>query len=389
LSATRDSGAPAVSVIVPTFERREAVQRAVGSVLAQTFSDFELIVVDDGSTDGTGQMLEGVDDRLRYVWQENAGVAAARNRALELARAPLVAFLDSDNRWLPDHLAIVTQLLARHPGAVAASTCPLFRIGGEDGLDDARLVDLRDDLSTGARQPGYVSCVAARRATVAAVGGFDPAVPAGEDSDLLVRLGTQGPFVTIRRLTVVRGPVRGTLSTTAQRSGGYLRGPERAARNLLAVVERTPGPRQAEMARGAATLLHLSRSMQALADGDAAVLRTELGEAVRLTPVLSEEPERYADRLRRHLPAAHDRRALLEALTLAAEQWPDPGSDTARFLRTLAVATALRTGRLRTAANLFSGRARGGTARHLWRQRALLRQVLRRWRGYRQREVGP
>ena len=388
MSATRDTGAPAVSVIVPTHERREAVRRAVGSVLAQTFGDLELIVVDDGSTDGTGEMLEGVDDRLRYVWQENAGVAAARNRALDLARAPIVAFLDSDNRWLGDHLATVTALLDRHPDAVVASTCPHFRIGGDDTLGDARLVDLRDDLSTGVRQAGYISCVAARTATVAAVGGFDPDVPAGEDSDLLVRLGTQGPFATVRRATVVRGPVRGTLSSTAQRSGGYLRGPEKAARNLLAVVERTPGPRQAEMTRGAATLLHLSLSTQALAAGDASALRAELEEVVRLSPGLSSEPERYADRLRRHLPAAHDRRALLAALTLAAEQWPEQASETARFLRTLAVATALRTRRPRAAARLFAGRARGGTARFLWRRRSLLRQTLREWRGYRRREVG-
>ena len=128
--------------------------------------------------------------------------------------------------------------------------------------------------------------------------------------------------------------------------------------------------------------------MQALAAGDAAVLRAELKEAVRLRPALSTEPEHYADRLRRHLPEAHDRRALLDALSLAAEQWPDPASDTARFLRTLAVATALRTGRPRIAARLVAGRARGGTVGFLWRRRTLLRQVRREWRAYRRREVG-
>src|SRR5438132_3254976 len=109
---TNGGGAPpAVSVIVPTFQRREYVVRAVGSVLAQTYEDFELIVVDDGSTDGTGEALAGLDGRLRYLWQENRGTGAARNTGLRLARGEIVAFLDSDNRWLPHHLGIVTEVL--------------------------------------------------------------------------------------------------------------------------------------------------------------------------------------------------------------------------------------------------------------------------------------
>src|SRR5215213_5732646 len=97
-----EGSVPAVSVILPTYERREVVGDAIRSVLAQSFSDFELIVVDDGSTDGTDKSLPRPDPRVRYVWQANAGVAAARNRGLELARAPIAAFIDSDDVWLPD-----------------------------------------------------------------------------------------------------------------------------------------------------------------------------------------------------------------------------------------------------------------------------------------------
>jgi glycosyltransferase involved in cell wall biosynthesis len=118
---------PVVSVIVPTYQRRESVQRAVRSVLAQTFRDFELIVVDDGSRDGTRASLAALGDSITYIWQENRGVSAARNAGLERARGELVAFLDSDDRWLPEHLTVMVALLRRHPEAVLASSS---RAGG-------------------------------------------------------------------------------------------------------------------------------------------------------------------------------------------------------------------------------------------------------------------
>ncbi len=77
---------PTVSVVIPTYQRRDDVLRAVESVLAQSFEDFEVIVVDDGSTDGTAEALAGLDPRLRYVWHENRGTGAARNAGLRLAR---------------------------------------------------------------------------------------------------------------------------------------------------------------------------------------------------------------------------------------------------------------------------------------------------------------
>ena len=153
------TAAPAVSVVLPTYERRELVGER-RSVLAQSFSDLELIVVDDGSTDGTGESLAGVDPRLRYVWQANAGVAAARNRGLELARAPIVAFIDSDDAWLPDHLAVVTGLLARHPHAVIACTCRSFLTVGRDRPGREALFELDRGGLLFAAAAGYISCVA-------------------------------------------------------------------------------------------------------------------------------------------------------------------------------------------------------------------------------------
>ncbi|HVF37605.1 MAG TPA: glycosyltransferase family 2 protein, partial [Sphingomicrobium sp.] len=102
-----NSRPPAISVVMPVYNRADSVGRAVASVLAQDFPDFELIVVDDGSTDGTAEAVSAeIDPRLRLIrLPGNAGGNAARNRGIEAARAPLIAFLDSDDAYLPHKLA--------------------------------------------------------------------------------------------------------------------------------------------------------------------------------------------------------------------------------------------------------------------------------------------
>jgi glycosyltransferase involved in cell wall biosynthesis len=105
-----------VSVIVPTYNRRETIQAAIASVQRQTFTDWELIVVDDGSTDGTADLLEGSDPRLVLIRQTNQGVNAARNAAMLRARGRYIAFLDSDDELLPHHLDLSVAFFRAHPG---------------------------------------------------------------------------------------------------------------------------------------------------------------------------------------------------------------------------------------------------------------------------------
>ena len=102
-----------VTAAIPTYNRARFLRDAIESVLAQTFEDYEVVVVDDGSTDDTPHVVERYGDRVHYVRQENAGRSAARNRCIEEARGRYVSFLDSDDRWLPNKLALHVDVLDR------------------------------------------------------------------------------------------------------------------------------------------------------------------------------------------------------------------------------------------------------------------------------------
>jgi GT2 family glycosyltransferase len=133
--------APRVSVVVPLYNKVATVERTLRSISAQTFTDFEVIVVDDGSTDGSAAIVEAfADGRFTLVRQANAGPGAARNRAIERARARLLAFLDADDEWLPDFLSRAIEELeatnvnvvtfAFYEGAERISSVPRFRARG-------------------------------------------------------------------------------------------------------------------------------------------------------------------------------------------------------------------------------------------------------------------
>jgi len=104
-----------VSIIMPTFNRADTIMRAIRSVQSQTFEDWELIVVDDGSTDNTAARIEGCDPRLKLIRQENQGTAGARNAGLRASAGSYIAFLDSDDEWLPHHLELCVSFLEAFP----------------------------------------------------------------------------------------------------------------------------------------------------------------------------------------------------------------------------------------------------------------------------------
>jgi glycosyl transferase family 2 len=376
------SGAPAVSVILPTYQRRELVRRAIASVMAQTHRDFELIVVDDGSTDGTREALASVSEKLRYRWQPNRGVAAARNAGLRMARGSIVAFLDSDNRWLPDHLDTLTKALDSHPEAVLASTCPGFRVRGRERAADPRRVDYRRGRLIAAESVGFASCIAVRRTALSAVGEFDERLDGLEDSDLWLRLATLGPFSLVRRRTIVHQVTAGSLKERARRAGGYLAAGELCAANVASAAEQLPDPQRSRLAGEARGLGHLARALRALDGGDDDRLELELAEACRLLS-LSDAPAFVASRVRGHLPRVHERQERRRVLRTLAESWPDRHTRTARYLRAWAIGLAILSGKPGDAARLASGWQLRGTLRFVRGIAPLVRQRAARLIGQR------
>jgi len=116
---------PRVSVVIPAFNYAHFLPKAIQSVLQQTFCDFELIIVDDGSTDATAEVVKAYlkDERVRYIYQENRGLSAARNTGIRQARGEYIALLDADDLWLPEKLERQLQVFEREGSGVALVYC--------------------------------------------------------------------------------------------------------------------------------------------------------------------------------------------------------------------------------------------------------------------------
>ena len=318
------------------------------SVLAQTYSDFELIVIDDGSTDGTREALDRLDGRLRYMWQENRGVSAARNAGLRVACGSVIAFLDSDDLWLPDHLKTVSDALASYPQAVLASTWSGYDDEGSTRPEQARLVDPLPDSLIFATT-GFVPCVAARREALLAVGGFDERLAAAEDNDLWSRLSLIGPFALLRRRTVVRRRTPGGLRELGLSSGTYLTACAASAARIVEEVERRPDAAKRGLIAPARASLHLAGALDAIARRDPGPARAELAAACRLMPKLENTPQLVTWRITHTASRDADR---AESYLMAARLWPRPGSQTDLALRRRALRLAVRSGNLAVTARL-------------------------------------
>lgn len=202
---------PKVSVVIPTFNRAHSLGRAIDSVLGQTYADLELIVVDDGSSDGTAELMRSfTDPRLRYVQQaRNLGVSAARNRGIAEARGEWLAFLDSDDLWLAQKLE--RQFAALQGVDCVASYCCMLRIEGEK---QTRIPYRPDAVNSGAKPwPSLLmdglwfsqTWLVPKRVVVAA-GLFDERMSIWEDWDLFLRIGLQGPIHHLSEI-LVHSPV--------------------------------------------------------------------------------------------------------------------------------------------------------------------------------------
>jgi glycosyltransferase involved in cell wall biosynthesis len=252
---------PVVSVIIPTYQSAETLPRALDSVLRQEFQDFEIIVVDDGSTDDTRAVVEGVmaaDSRVRYLYQENQGPAVARNKGVANASAELIAFLDADDEWYPHKLQEQVEILRENPHIdfVISDSLSINAVNNQSiaysslhahviqNLKMKRVQESNDVyiiLNGQLRQTIYernfinTSTVVMRKGVFREAGGFDPTWRGPEDKDFWIRLPlSNAVFAYWDNVSVVRHHYTSSLTWPGERTllelirfhSAYLASPE-------------------------------------------------------------------------------------------------------------------------------------------------------------------
>lgn len=210
---------PEVSIVLPTYNRLPLLRRAVASVIAQTFCDWELVVVDDGSTDATRDYLEAIGDaRVRPVWLEHRGdLTSARSAGLRHVRGEWVAFLDSDDLWLPEKLSLQLQRLAAHPACRWSYTGYSLIDADENSLPERSALLGRPvsghilEALLGFTVAVAVQAMLVQRSLIEEIGGFDETIPIRSDYDFALRLAARSEVCALpENLTRVREHARRT-----------------------------------------------------------------------------------------------------------------------------------------------------------------------------------
>jgi len=278
---------PAVSVIIPAYRVTSYIAEALDSVLAQTYTDYELILVNDGCPDSAAleAVLRPYLDRIVYVKKRNGGVSSARNAGIHIARAPLIALLDGDDAWTPDYLAVQTDFLRKHPQTdIVYSNGVVFGdspLAGRLGMD---LSPSRGEVNF----ESLVSCrcsvmtsVLARKAAILAVGGYDESLRRAEDFDLWVRAAHAGLKISYHKRAIWRHRDRDSglsADAVAMREAG-LAALEKLSRTLsLSAAEKSALVKAQQAFR---TDIIFYRMLDALHANDASAALKELRQLLR------------------------------------------------------------------------------------------------------------
>lgn len=285
--------APKISVIIPVYNRAHCVKRAVDSVLAQTFKDIEVIVVDDGSQDGSANILKTYGDAIRLICQKNAGAGTARNTGIRAAQGEWIAFLDSDDEWRPEKLAYQLQITGKYGFQVCFSRCE-----SEDGKP---MPDL-EHVSSQQKEPGvfvvldplefltkspthpYLQSMLAHKKLFEQVGLFDQSLHTGEDTLWLFRLSFLGEALYVDRpMTIINRFTDNSLTydlrpeQAVKRINAFMRMQAEMYWRLLAAR-----PEQSVVTRGRLAYWMACRSELACAAGQNKLARTLAWEALCL-----------------------------------------------------------------------------------------------------------
>lgn len=195
---------PSVSVVIPLYNKEPHIARTLNSVLSQTFQDFEIIVVDDGSTDNGAVVVQGYDDtRIQLIRQDNKGVSAARNRGVKEATSDFIAFLDADDEWTPVHLEIIRRLQKKYPEAgMYATAYKEYTLNGNIRCPDYKFIPdppwegiLKNYFKSAAlgEAPVCSSVVCIPKGVFNKIGGFSQEYWYSEDMDLFGKIALKYP----------------------------------------------------------------------------------------------------------------------------------------------------------------------------------------------------
>ncbi len=212
---TETSKIPLVSVIIPTYNRGWIVAEAIDSVLAQDYNNYELIVIDDGSDDNTPAILAAYGNKITVLHQSNRGVSAARNRGIAAAAGRWIAFLDSDDLWLPRKLSTQVNFFKENPDAVINQTEERWLRNGVRVNPKKRHLKFSGMIFEQSLALCLVSpsAVMIRKSLFETVGVFDESLPACEDYDLWLRISCRYPVHLIATpLIIKRGGHKDQLS---------------------------------------------------------------------------------------------------------------------------------------------------------------------------------
>ena len=193
---------PAISIVIPAYNAEKYILETIASVQQQTFTDYEIIVIDDGSIDKTVDILKTVEDtRLNVFSHANAGVSIARNRGIAQARGEFIALLDADDLWTPDKLEMQIKALQSSPQAVLAYSWTYFMDASGKSIYLAQPMWIEGDVYTQLLSSNFIQSIGSnvliRKKALNEVGGFDSELTHGEDWELCARLAAHWPFVLV------------------------------------------------------------------------------------------------------------------------------------------------------------------------------------------------
>jgi glycosyltransferase involved in cell wall biosynthesis len=195
-----------ISIVIPTYNRASFLKEAIDSVLSQTYRNFELIVVDDGSTDDTPKLFSSYDDKIRVITQANQGPSASRNRGIKAAKGDWIAFLDSDDGWKPDKLEKQVQFIKDNPEIKICQTEEIWIRNGKR-VNPRKKHEMHSGWIYEECLPLCIvspSSVMIHRGVFEKVGLFDETMLACEDYDLWLRIAPHYPICLVREKLIVK-----------------------------------------------------------------------------------------------------------------------------------------------------------------------------------------